>query len=65
MGLQSGKTHNIETSYCLGSQVSHVMRKRVLGASDQVRHKPGCTAKEDGQRLEISDLGRRGIVLSM
>ena len=33
--------------------------------SDQVRHKPGCTATEDGKRLEISDLGRRGIVLSM
>ena len=25
----------------------------------------GCTAKEDGQRLEISDLGSRGIVLSV
>ena len=25
----------------------------------------GCTATEDGQRPEISDLGRRGIVLSM
>ena len=25
----------------------------------------GCTAAEDGQRLEISDLGIRGIVLSM
>ena len=23
--------------------------------SDQVRHKPGCTATEDGQRLEISE----------
>ena len=33
--------------------------------SDLVRHKPGCTAIEDGQRLGISDLGSRGIVLSM
>ena len=32
--------------------------------SDLVRHKPGCTAIEDGQRLIISDLGSRGIVLS-
>ena len=32
---------------------------------DLVQHKTGCTATEDGQRLEISDLGRRGIVLSM
>ena len=27
--------------------------------------KPGCTATEDGYRLEISNFGRRGIVLSM
>ena len=33
--------------------------------SDMVRHKPGCTATEDGLRLEISDLESRGIVLSM
>ena len=32
--------------------------------SDQVPHKPGCTATEDGQRLEILDLESRGIVLS-
>ena len=33
------------------------MRKPVFEVSCQVRHKPGCTATEDGQRLEISDLG--------
>ena len=44
---------------------SLVVRKPVFGVSDQVRHKPGCTATEDGQRLEISDLGSRGIVLSV
>ena len=27
--------------------------------SDQVRHKPGCTATQDSQRLEILDLERR------
>ena len=27
--------------------------------------KPGCTATEDGYRIEISYLGSRGIVLSM
>ena len=32
---------------------------------DQVRHKPGCTTSEDGQRLEISDVGSRGIILYM
>ena len=40
------------------------MRKPVFGVSDQVRHKPGCAAKEDSKRLEISDLERSGIVLS-
>ena len=30
--------------------------KPVVGISDQVRHKPGCTTTEDGERLEISDL---------
>ena len=29
------------------------MRKRVFGVSDQVPHKPGCAATEDGYRLEI------------
>ena len=33
--------------------------------SDLVRHKPGYIATEDGQRLDISDLESRGIVLSM
>ena len=28
--------------------MSLVLRKPVLGVSDQVRHKPGCTATEDG-----------------
>ena len=44
--------------------MSLVPKKTGLRASDQVRHKPGCTATEDGWRLEISYLGRRGIVLS-
>ena len=30
-----------------------------------VLHKPVCTATEDGWRLEISQLGSRGIVLSV
>ena len=45
--------------------MSRVARKPVLGVSDQVRHKPGCTATEDGEKLEISDIGSRGIVLSV
>ena len=45
--------------------MSLVVRKQVFGVSDQVPHKPGCTATEDGLRLEISGLDRRGIALSM
>ena len=33
--------------------------------SDLVRHKPGCTATDDGLRLEISDLERRVTALFM
>ena len=44
--------------------MSLVLRKPIFGVSDQVPHNSGCTATEDGWRLEISDLGRREIVLS-
>ena len=30
------------------NNLSLFVRKPVLGVSDQVRHKPGCTATEDG-----------------
>ena len=40
------------------------MKKHVFGVSDQVGPKPGFTTTEDGYRVEISDLGSRGIVLS-
>ena len=42
---------------------SLVVRKPVFGVSNQVTHKSGCTATQDGKRLEISYLGNRGIVL--
>ena len=45
--------------------MSLVLRKLVFGVSDQARHKPGCTATEDGYNLEISYIGSRGIVLSV
>ena len=41
--------------------MSHVTRKPVFGVSDHVGHKPACAATDDGQKLENSDLGRRGI----
>ena len=45
--------------------LSLIVRKPVLGVCDQVRHKPGCTTTEDDYRLEILDLGSRGIVLTV
>ena len=45
--------------------LSLVVRKPVFGVSDQVRHKLGCAVTADDWRLENSDLGRGGIVLSM
>ena len=41
--------------------MSSVMRKPVFRVSARVQHKPGCTAREVGLRLEISDLGSRGM----
>ena len=41
------------------NDMSCIMRKPVFGVSNQVRHKSGCTAIEDGLRLEILDLERR------
>ena len=43
----------------------HFEKKNCLGGSEQSRHKLGCKITEDGQKLEISDLERRGIVLSI
>ena len=45
--------------------MSRIMRKPVLGICGQVWCKSGCTATEDGKRLEILDLGTKGIALSM
>ena len=39
--------------------------KANIVVSDQVRHKPACTVTEDGYQLEIPDLRRRGVVLSV
>ena len=39
--------------------MSLVVRKPFFGVSDQVQHKPGCTATEDGLRLEISEFRKK------
>ena len=45
--------------------MSRVTRKLVFRVSGQVRYKLDYTATEDGKRLEISDLGSKGIVWFM
>ena len=41
------------------------MRKPVLVVSDQVRHKPDCTATEDDKMLEMLDNESTDIVIFM
>ena len=41
------------------------MGKPVFGVSDKVLHKPGYTATEDGEQLEMLDLESRWIVITM
>ena len=45
MDPQSGE---FQVSNCQNMYMSLVVRKPVFGVSDQVPHKPGCTATEDG-----------------
>ena len=60
---------NIKMKNCKKNLVYSIFEPRRektnILVSNQVQHKPGCTATEDGWRLEISDLESRGIVLSM
>ena len=52
--LPNQKFHDLETWYgpwglkVYKCYMSLVLRKPVFGVSDQVRHKPGCTATENG-----------------
>ena len=57
-------SHIIE-KYTTGLYLSLVVRKPAFGVSDQVRHKPSCTATKDGLRHDILDLCIRGIVQSV
>ena len=56
-------TFNIGFNVEMINELRH--EKTNIMVSDLVRHKPGCTATEDGERLEILDLESRGILLSM
>ena len=42
----------------------HVTKKPVFGVSNQVRHKPACSASEASQSLEIVNIASIGIILS-
>ena len=48
-----------------GDSMSRVMRNPVLGVSDQVRHKPGCTTTEEGLAFRFKDGEILYTVLSM
>ena len=39
---------DLRLCFCIYIYMSLVVRKPVFGVSDQVPHKPGCTAREDG-----------------
>ena len=55
---------NIHRDTKLPYEPRHKKKKTVFGFCDQVRHKPACAAREARQRLEISDIETRGIILS-
>ena len=57
--------YGLETSKTGYIYMSRDARKQVFKVSDLVRHKLVCVATEDGQLLELSELGRRGNVLSV
>ena len=57
----------VQSLFCLQKFTTYmglVVRKPVFRVSDQVSPKPGCTATEDIQKLEILYIGSRGIVLA-
>ena len=49
----------------LGTVIEPCHEKTCFWGFQSDQHKFGCKATEDGLRLEISDLGTKGIVLSM
>ena len=72
--LSWGSSHNIlipvqlkkHGRFCLllWDYLSLVTRKPVFGVCDQVRLEPACSATETTQRLEISDIEIKDIILS-
>ena len=46
------------------NNMSHIMKKPVFRVCDQVILKPACSTSETSKGLEISDLARKGNILS-
>ena len=62
-----GQSHNKDTSAANNwerPKMSHVTRKPIFGVCDQGRLKSACAATKARQRLEISDIETKGIILS-
>ena len=60
--LETTVAAQFESARSIPNYMSRVTGKPVFKVSDQNRHKPSCTAKEDGLRLEFSGVvGNRGI----
>ena len=64
-GLHSALCNTLPSSAILSGKgnLNPDMGKPVFRVSDQVQHKPSCTATEDGQTTAISDLGSRQTIL--
>ena len=57
-------SYTVSKSIIVRLQYEPPRRKTNIVVSEQVLHKPACTSTEKSQKPEISDLSRRGIVLS-
>ena len=62
MTLSTGKQRHHMIKSIKKIKKSRCMRQPTIWVSDQIQQKPACTVTEAGQKLEISDLGRRGII---
>ena len=53
---EAEKYQNFTTQRIYSNFMGFFARKYVFGVCDQALHKPGCTAYENGLRLEVSNL---------
>ena len=62
MSVHTYRVYYVFLSLSLSFEPLRKKKQQSLGFPTRVKHKPAYAAKEDGQKLEISDLRRRGIV---